>query len=342
MNHLKIIKPLLFCLLGLLLAGSAYSQGKSGLKILNSYKLGGEGGWDYLTFDDSANRLFISRGTHTMAVDPDSGKVLGDIPDTAGVHGIALAQDVGKGFTSNGRANNVTIFDLKTLQKTGEVKTGENPDAIVYDSTTQRVFTMNGRSKDATAIDAKTGEVAGEVKLDGRPEFAVADKGKIYVNIEDKNEIQGFDAKSLKVENTWPIEGCQAPSGLSMDHKTRRLFSGCSESQTLTVVNADNGKVVVKIPIGKGEDATAFDPGMKTVYSSNGGDTGTLTVIQEQGPDKYIVLDNVVTKPRARTMAVSEKSHKIYLVTADFNPPKDEKSRPTMIPDTFTLLVVGK
>jgi YVTN family beta-propeller protein len=314
-------------------------------EIKQKYVLGGEGGWDYLTFDQEGKRLFISRGTHVMVVDPYKGAVIGDIADTTGVHGIALAQDLGKGFTSNGRDNSVTVFDLKTLKETAKIKIeGENPDAILYDPVSKRVFTFNGRSKNATVIDAAKGEVVATIPLDGKPEFAAADgKGMVFVNIEDKSELTQIDAGDAKVLRTWPLAPCEEPSGLAMDQKNRRLFAGCS-NKMMAVVNADNGKVVTTVPIGPGVDANAFDPGTQLAFSSNGGD-GTLTVVHEDSPDKFTVVENAPTQKFARTMALDTTNHDVYLVTAEIEeqPPAKEGERPrrTMKPGTFTLLVAS-
>jgi DNA-binding beta-propeller fold protein YncE len=255
---------------------------------------------------------------------------VGDIPDTQGVHGIALATELGRGFTSNGRANTVTIFDLKTLKTLGTASAGTNPDCIVYDPATKRVFTMNGRSSNATAINAADGTVAGTVDLPGRPEFAAADgKGSIYVNIEDKSELAQLDAQNLKVLNHWPLAPCEEPSGLAMDTKNRRLFA-----------DADSGKVIATPPIGQGVDANRFDPETKYAFSSNG--DGTLTVVHEDSPDKFTVVDNVPTKRSARTMALDEKTHDIFLAAADFEPPAPGERRGKMKSGSFVILVVGR
>src|SRR6202049_1097395 len=230
-----------------------------GYHVIKTYKLGGEGGWDYLTLDSSSRRLYISRATHVIVIDADSGKPVGDIPDTPGVHGIALAPELGRGFVSNGREGTVTIFDIETLKPITKVKVGDNPDAILYDPATKRVFTFNGRSQDATAIDAAKGTVLGTIKLDGKPEFAASDgKGGVFVNIEDKSELTAMDSNKLAVKSTWPLAPCKEPSGLAMDRKNRRLFVGC-DNKMMAVVNADTGKVLVTLPIGEGVDATAFD-----------------------------------------------------------------------------------
>lgn len=314
-------------------------------KVKQKFNLGGDGGWDYLTFDPVGKRLFISRATRVMVVDPYKGSVIGEIPNTPGVHGIALAQDLGKGFISNGRENSVTVFDLKTLKETDRIKIdGENPDAILYDPPSKRVLTFNGRSKNATVIDATSNKVAATIPLDGKPEFAASDgKGTVFVNIEDKSEITSLDPVAGKVKNTWPLAPCEEPSGLAMDQKNRRLFSGCS-NKMMAVVNADTGKVVTTVPIGQGVDANGFDPGTKLAFSSNG--DGTLTVVHEDSPDKFTVADNAATQRSARTMALDSTNHDVYLVAADFDeaPPAEGQTRPrrTMKPGTFTLLVVGK
>lgn len=316
-----------------------------GLHVINTYKLGGEGGWDYLEVDSDAHHLFISRGTHVVVMDLDSGKTVGDIPDTAGVHGIALAPDLGRGFTSNGREGSVTIFDLKTLKTINKVQSvGENPDAIVYDPASKRAFTFNGRSGDATAIDGASGKIAGKIALGGKPEFAVSDeKGEVFVNLEDKNELLALDSKDLKIKSRWPLAPCDSPSGLAIDRKNRRLFAGCDKM--MAVVDADNGKVIATPPIGDGVDADRFDPEENLAFASCG--EGVLTVVKEESPEKFSVVQNVKTERGARTMALDYKTHKVYLVTAQFGPrpaptANNPHPRPAILPDTFEVLVVGK
>jgi DNA-binding beta-propeller fold protein YncE len=326
-------------------AGSVKAFAQAQYQVKQKYVLGGDGGWDYLTFDAAGKRLFISRGTHVMVVDPYKGAVVGDIPDTAGVHGIALAQDLGKGFTSNGRDNSVTVFDLKTLKQTAKIKIdGENPDAILYDPSSKRIFTFNGRSKNATVIDAEKGTVVGNIPLDGKPEFGVADgKGGVFVNIEDKSEITSIDAKKAVVIKNWPLAPCEEPSGLAMDQKGRRLFAGC-HNKMMAIVDADSGKVIATPAIGEGVDANAFDSDKQLAFSSNG--DGTLTLVHEDSPVKFTVSENAETAKFARTMALDTTNHDVYLVTAEIEmaPPSKEGERPrrTMKPGTFTLLVVGK
>jgi YVTN family beta-propeller protein len=343
----KPVRYLISVSLFVSLAGAVLSAGPSGYHISRQVKLGGDGGWDYLTVDSQARRVYISRGTHVMVVDADTATVVGDIPNTPGVHGIAIVPELNKGFTSNGREGTSTIFDLKTLKELGRVTVGKNPDAIAYDPASKRVFTFNGGSQDATAIDAKTGTVAGTIPLGGKPETGVADeKGHIYVNVEDKDEIVAVDSNKLTVEAHWSLAPGKEPSGLAIDRKHRRLFAGCGGSNTMVVVNADNGKVVASLPIGVGVDACGFDPETGYAFSSNGRDAN-LTVVHEDSPDKFSVVENVSTQRGARTMALDTKTHQVYLVTAEYGPAPapttaQPRPRPQMIPGSFTLLIVGR
>jgi DNA-binding beta-propeller fold protein YncE len=337
---------LVVLLLTLVFAFSATAFAPVQYQLKQKYVLGGDGGWDYLTYDPAGKRLFISRSTRVQVVDPSKGTLIAEIPNTPGVHGIALAEDLGKGFTSNGGENTVTVFDLKTLKETARIKTegGVGPDAILYDPASKRVFTFNGRSKNATVIDAEKGTLIGNIPLDGKPEFAAADgKGKVYVNIEDKNELTQIDSKTANVTNTWPLTGCEEPSGIAMDQKHRRLFSGC-HNKVMAVTDADTGKVVTTVPIGQGVDANGFDPGTDLAFSSNG--DGTLTVAHEDSPDKFTVVQNADTQRGARTMALDTNNHDVYLVTAEYEeqPPAEGQTRPrrTMKAGTFTLLVMEK
>jgi len=323
----------------------SHAKGPSGYHVAKKTVLGGDGGWDYLTVDSKARRVYISRGTHVMVVDADTFAVVGDIPNTNGVHGIAIVADLDKGFTSNGRDNAVTVFDLKTLKVLATVPVGKNPDAIIYDPSSKRVFTFNGASHDTTAIEANTNAVAGTIALGGKPEFAVADeKGHVFVNIEDKNEIIQFDSQKLAVENHWPIAPGEEASGLAIDRKHRRLFAVCG-NKLMAVVNADNGKVITTLPIGSGTDAAAFDPETGFAFSSNG--EGTLTVVHEDSPEKFTVVETVPTQVRARTMALDTKTHQLFLVTAEFGTApaataQQPRPRPPMVPGTFTLLTLSR
>jgi DNA-binding beta-propeller fold protein YncE len=316
-----------------------------GYRVVNTFKLGGDGGWDYLTLDGASRRLYISRATHVIVIDADSGKPVGDIPDTPGVHGIALAPELGRGFVSNGREGTVTIFDLQSLKLISKVKVGDNPDAILYDPATKRVFTFNGRSQDSTAIDASKGTVLGTIKLEGKPEFAVSDgKGGVFVNIEDKSQLDAIDPNKLEVKSRWPLAPCEEPSGLSMDRKNRRLFSGC-DNKMMAVVDADTGKVLATPAIGEGVDATAFDEGTGLAFASCG--EGVLTVVKEDSPSKFSIAETVKTQEGARTMALDDKTHQVYVVTAKFGPPPaptadNPHPRHTILPDSFVVLVLGK
>ena len=275
-----------------------------------------------------------------VVLDADTQTVVGDIPDTQGVHGIAIAEEAGHGFVSNGRANNITMFDLKTLKTVSTIPAGTNPDAIIYDPASKRVFAMNGRSGDITAINAADGKVVGSIPVGGKLEFAAADgKGTVYVNVEDKSELVHFDAEKLKILHRWPLAPCKEPSGLAMDTKTRRLFVGCDE-KIMAIVNADTGKIVTTVTTGDGTDANAFDPATGLAFSSNG--EGTLTVVHEDSPDKFSLVENVPTKRSARTMALDLKSHNIFLPAADFDAPAAGERRGKMKPDSFVLLMLTR
>jgi YVTN family beta-propeller protein len=311
--------------------------------VIKTIPLGGEGGWDYLTLDSAARRLYIARADRVMVVDVDQGTLAGEVPNTPGIHGVALVPERNRGFTSNGRDSTVTVFDLQTLKEVGRIKVGKGPDAIIYDPATQRVFTFNAGSKDATAIDAQTEQVVGTVPLGGKPEFAVADgAGQVYVNLENKSEILAFDARKLVATNTWPIAPGKEPAGLAMDRKHRRLFSTC-HNEKMVVLDADNGRVVATPAIGKRTDACVFDPDTDLAFSSNG--DGTLTVVHEDDPDHYTVVANVETMAGARTMALDSKTHNIYLVTAKSKPVTAEDKaagrRRAFEPGSFVVVVVG-
>jgi YVTN family beta-propeller protein len=313
--------------------------------IVKRVLLGGEGGWDYLGFDSQNRHLFVSHATQVLVIDPDTGKVIGNIPDTEGVHGIAVAPEFNRGFTSDGRADQVTVFDLKTLKTIGAVKvTGHNPDGITYDPFSKRIFTFNGRSDDSTVIDAKTLKVVGTISLGGKPEFAVPDgRGMLYNNLEDKSTELAIDTHSLQIKSRWPMAPCDSPSGLAMDVKHDLLFAGC-HNKMMAVISAVNGKVIASVPIGSGVDANRFDPETGLAFSSNG--DGTLTVVREESPTEFKVVQTETTEPGARTMEVDPKTHDVFLVTAKFGPMPPETSgqrrrRPPMVPNSFTLLVLA-
>jgi hypothetical protein len=325
---------------GAFLLSASAAPGTSSYKVIKTVPISGEGGWDYVYVDSDARRVYVSHATQVVVLDADSYEVVGNIPDTQGVHGIAIASELGRGFTSNGRSNDVTIFDLKTLKTIGTVKTDANPDAIVYDSVSKRVFTFNGRGKNTTAINAADGTVAGTLALGGKPEFAVIDgKGSIFVNNEDTSELIQIDSQKITETHRWPLAPCKSPSGLAMDRKNRRLFAVCDE-KVMAVVNADTGKVVATPTIGEGVDASAFEPATQLAFASNG--EGTLTVVHEDSPDKYTVVESVPTKKSARTMGLDLKTHNIFLPAADFDPPAPGERRGKMKPGSFVLLVVGR
>jgi DNA-binding beta-propeller fold protein YncE len=316
-------------------------------KLVKSIPIPGDGGWDYLFADSENRRLYVSHGTEVEVVNLDTEAVVGKIPDTNGVHGIAIANDLGRGFASDGRDNQVTVFDLKRLAPISTVKAGTNPDGILYDSFSKRVFAFNGRSKDMTAIDAADGNVAGSIPLGGKPEFPVTDgKGNVFVNIEDKSELVRFDPKTLEVKNHWPLAPqCESPSGLAIDVKNRRLFAVC-ENKVMAIVDADSGKVITAVPTGAGTDAAAFDPETKLVFAPNGQDA-TLTVIKQESADKYSVVENAKTQRGARTMALDRRTHKVYLSDAEFGPAPaatadNPRPRPKVLPGTFKLLVLAQ
>ncbi|MEP6574644.1 MAG: YncE family protein [Gemmatimonadota bacterium] len=333
--------------LALLMSGIApvSAQTDAGYHVLRQMVLGGDGGWDYLTVDTTANLLYLSRSTRVMVVDLGTGKEIGEIPNTSGVHGIALAPQLGRGFVSDGRDSSVTIFDLKTLATIAVIHgVGANPDAIAFEPSTGRIFTLNGRSQDATAIDASTGTIVGTIPLGGKPEFAVEDgHGMMYVNIEDKSEIVEFDPKTLKEVHRWPLAPCQEPSGLAIDRAHRRLFAGC-DNKMMAVVDADNGHVIATPPIGEGVDANRFDATSGNAFASNG--EGTLTVVHEVSPDSFVVSATVPTKRGARTMTLDERNGRLYVVTADFGPPPaattdQPRPRPTIVPGSFEVIEIG-
>jgi DNA-binding beta-propeller fold protein YncE len=306
-------------------------------KVVNTWKLGGDGGWDYLVADSAGHRLFIARATRVMVVDTTSGKQAGEIPDTPGVHGIALDPADGLGFTSNGRENMVSEFELGSLKVVKKIKVGNGPDAILYDPFSKRVFTFNGKGgRDATAIDAAKGEVVGTLDLAGKPEFAVTDqKGTVFVNIEDTSELVAFDPQKLTVKSRWKLTGCEEPTGLSIDRTNRRLFAGCGGNKKMMIVDADTGKIVATPAIGEGCDATTFDADRNLAFASAG--EGNITAIAEENADHFTVSQTVTTQPGARTMALDSKTHELFTVTAKTSGTRENRQ---VAPDSFVVLVV--
>lgn len=312
--------------------------------VLHRFPIAGDGGWDYLTIDAATGRLFIARGDRVQVVDVTDGSAKGDIVGTPGVHGIALATDLGKGYTSNGRDRSITVFDLASLRILSKIDTpaGDNPDAILYDTASRRIVAFNGRSHNASIVDPTRDQVVATVALRGKPESAVADgDGSVFVAIEDTNEVSQIDARKGSVTATWPLPGCDEPTGIAVDAAAHRLFIGCHNA-TMMVVDARDGRIVTKLPIGQGVDANAFDPVKRLAFSSQS--DGTLTIVREDSPDAFAVQQTVSTQRGARTMALDTTNHRVYLVTATYDEsPGAEGQRPrrTMRSGTFTLLVVG-
>jgi DNA-binding beta-propeller fold protein YncE len=312
--------------------------GPSGYHLLKTITVGGTENWDYVTMDSVSRRLYIGRDDHIDVVDVDAGTVVGKVTALSHTHGMVIAPEFGRGFTSDGDSNTSTIVDLKTLKKIGSVETGKDPDSFVYDEVTKRVFIMNSAGNTATALNAADGTLAGTVALEGQPEAAVADgKGKIFVNMTDKDEVVEFDGQSLKVLHRWPLAPGVGPSGLAVDRKNRLLFSVC-DNQKLVVMNADTGKVVGTPGVGAGTDASLFDPDTGNAFASAGG-SATLTVVHEDSPDHFRVVDNVQTQSGARTMALDTKTHNILLVTARHG---HGATHSQILPNTFVVLIVGK
>jgi DNA-binding beta-propeller fold protein YncE len=330
---------------GILLGSVALFAAGPGYHVIKKIQIGGEGGWDYLTIDNGNRKLYVSHGTKVDVVDLDSDKVVGEIPDTLGVHGIAIADDLNRGFISDGRANQITIFDLKTFKTIGHAPAQTNPDAICYDPAEQRVFAFNGRSGTATVINAKDGSPAGTIELGGKPEFCAADgRGEMFNNLEDKSELAEIDTKTLKVLSRWPLTGCEGPSGLAIDVEHGRTFSGC-HNKVMAIVDTSDGKVLATPPIGAGVDGDGFDPGTGYAFASNG--EGTLTIVKERSPGKFEVVENVTTERGARTMAVDPTTHLVYSPAAEFGPmppatPGQRFRRPPIVNGTFHVLVIGR
>jgi YVTN family beta-propeller protein len=330
--------PFSICLILFIALPSIIFAQQSGFKVDKTFHITSSGGWDYIAVGPNNNRVYVSHGTQVNILDETTGDSVGVIPGTTGVHGIAFAASLNKGYTSNGRLNNVTVFDLKTNQIITQIATGQNPDAIMYDEFSKKIITCNGRSKDLSVIDPATDKVVATIPVAGKPETAVSDgAGKIYVNIEDKSEISAINISTNTVEASWSIAPGEGPTGLAIDKKTKRLFAGCDK--LLIVVDATNGKIVDKLAIADGCDGVGFDNGLKYIFASCG--EGKLSIVEELSADKFKVIDNVETKRSARTIAVDEKDHVVFLPAAD-----TEKAaageRPKMIPGTFQVLVVKK
>jgi DNA-binding beta-propeller fold protein YncE len=315
--------------------------------VVQRYLLGGEGGWDYVIVDTTSNRIFIGRQNRVMVVDETTGKLLGEVPGLSAAHGIAVDHATNHGFATSGRDSSVVMFDLQTLKVLGRATAAEDADAILYDPTSKLVYTFNGDAGSSSAIDPTTGQRVANIVLGGKPEYGVsAGDGKLYANIEDKSELVEIDTRARRVTRRWSLAPCEEPSGLAIDRANHLLFSGC-RNRRMAISNATNGKLVTTVPIGPGVDANAFDAGTGDAFASNGGD-GTLTIVHEDAPDRFHVVANVATMTGARTMALDPRTHRVYLVGAEFGPapaqatPENPRRRPPMIPGSFTLLVLER
>lgn len=339
---------------GLLVAGLAtavalspvaYAQKSGEFQVKQTWKLGGDGGWDYLFVDSPAHVLYITRGNRVMAVDLDTGKEKGEITGLGGTHGVALNPDGRRGYISDGAAGMIRVFDRSSFQVTASVPAGTNPDSILYEPTTHSVYAFNGRSKNATVMDTNTNAVVATIPLPGKPEFSQADgEGHVFVNIEDTSQLVRIDAASHKVMDVWPLAPCESPSGLAIDAAHHRLFSVC-DNKLMAITDSESGKIVATQPIGDGPDADRFDAKNQLAFSSNG--EGNLTIVKEESPDTFHVVQTLPTKRGARTLALDSATGTIYLVTADFGPrpaatAQNAHPRPAILPDTFEVLVVGR
>ncbi|HEV2086143.1 MAG TPA: hypothetical protein VGR09_13785 [Gemmatimonadales bacterium] len=335
------------CLGSAAVVGAAGAQSGSSHEyhVARQIKLGGDGRWDDIVLDTATNRLFIARQDRVMVVDPDNGKLLGEVRGLNGAHSVALDYATSHGFATSGHDSSVTMFDLKTLKELGRTKAADDADAIIYDPVSRHVFTFNGDAHSSTVIDPATGKAIGNIPLGGKPEFAVsAGNGKLYVNIEDRGEIAEIDAAAQKVTRRWSLAPCTEPTGIAIDRAHHRLFSGCHNG-VMAISDAKMGKVATTVPIGGGVDGDGFDPATGLAFSSNG--EGTLTVVHEDSPAKYRVVSNVSTKRGARTMTLDPRTHRVFTVTADLGPPpaptaEQPHPRPTIVPDTFTLLILER
>ena len=341
-----LFASVLFVGLSLIAGARARGAEENPYHFLKQIDIGGEGGWDYLSVDSAARRLYVSHSTKVVVIDLDKNSVVGEVADTPGVHGFAIAPELGFGFSSNGQENKASIVDLKTLKTLSKVDTGQNPDAILYVPDRQEVYTFNGRGKSATVFEAKSGKVVATVPLPGKPEFAQVDlkAGRIYNNIEDTNQVVAIDIKSHEVVATWPIAPGESASGMAIDLAHHRLFLGCS-NKMMVMLDSESGKVVATVPIGAGVDANSFDPVTRLAFASNGGD-GTVTIAREETPDKLAVIQTLATARGSRTMVLDAKTHNMYLAAADFEAPAAQapgapRQRPRMVPGTFRVLVYG-
>jgi len=331
----------IIAVLALVVTASLAVHAADPYRLIKEIPIGGDGGWDYITVDAAAHRLYVSHATRVMVVDVDAGKVVGEIPNTEGVHGFAVAPELGRGFSSNGRANTSTIIDLKTLKPLGTVATGGNPDAIYYEPTRKEVYTMNGTGKSATVFEAQTGKVVATIDLGGKPEAVVQDvqANRLFVNLEDTGSIGVIDITTHTLVATWPLAGCEEPTGLGFDQKSHRLFSACA-SKIMTVTDSVTGTVVTTVPIGTGADGAAFDPGTGYAFASNGAD-GTVTIAHLDNPGRLTVVQTLSTLVSGRTMILDPVTHNIFVPAAQTTPNPAGRGRAVPVAGTFKVLMYG-
>ena len=339
----RLLAATILSVLGAALAPICRADGP--YHFLKEIPVGGEGGWDYLSVDPVGRRLYVSHATKVVVIDIDKNEIVGEIADTPGIHGVALAPDLKRGFTSNGRENKAGIVDLESLQTLLKVDTGQNPDGMLYEPGRQEAYMFNGRGRSATVFDAKTGAIVATIPLSGKPEFSAADPtaGRVYDNIEDKSEVAVIDTTTHQVVATWPVAPGEEASGMAIDVEHHRLFLGCG-NKLMVMMDSTNGKVVTTVPIDQGVDANAFDPGTQLAFASCG--AGTVTIVKEETPDKLTVVQTLPTERGARTMTLDPKTHNIYLATAKYEAQPEPaagtpRQRPKMIPGTFKILIYG-
>ena len=337
----NLILSLPAVLAGFLALSTAPGRAEDPYHLLKEIPVGGEGGWDYVSVDSAARRLYVSHATKVVVIDLDQETVVGDIADMPGVHGVALAPELQRGFVSCGRANKAAVVDLKTLRTTSWVPTGENPDGMLYDPSRQEVYMFNGRGKSATVFEAKTGQVVATIPLGGKPEFAAVDTkaGRVFNNLEDKSEVVVLDTKTHAVTGRWSIAPGEEASGMAFDEANHRLFLGCG-NKLMVMMDSVSGKVVASVPIGDGVDANAFDPETRLAFASCGGD-GTVTIAHEDAPDKLTVVQTLKTERGSKTMTIDPKTHKIYVPAAKFEAPAAGQRRGKAVPGSFRILVYG-
>jgi YVTN family beta-propeller protein len=339
------MKSIICWVAALVLCFASAVRGEGEYKFVTEIPIGGEGGWDILTVDSAAHRLYLSHATKVVVVDLEKNSVAGEIADTPGVHGFAVAPELQRGFSTNGKEAKVSVVDLKTLSTISKVETGENPDALVYEPRRGEVYVFNHTGKSATVIDAKTAKVVSTIPLGGSPEFAAADgkAGRVYCNLEDKSEVVVIDTGKHEVVARWPLAPGEEPTGIACDATHHRVFVAC-HNKLLAMLDTETGKVVGTVPIGAGVDGCAFDDGTQLAFASCG--DGTTTIAKEETPQKLVVVQTLKTEPRARTMALDPQTHRIYLPSAQFQPPPSPSpgaspGRPTIVPNTLKLLVYG-